>query len=111
VYERCLIGAKTVLRSRLDRNVGVALADLERVFRGYFIDDASIAVEQNFDPRGHNATRRNDPGLGRIIVWRKDSVLGDPRDDPNEAIDDDIRKHPNDDTVCDAKPRHQFLKL
>lgn len=55
--------AEAVLRSRLNGNVRVAPAYLERVFSGCLLDDASVAVDQDFDPRGHDTTGWDNPGL------------------------------------------------
>lgn len=60
--ESCFVMAVAVLRSRLDGDVRVAPAYLEWVFSGC-LDDAGVAINQDFDPRGHDATGWDNPGL------------------------------------------------
>lgn len=95
---------RIILRRRINRDIRMALADLEGVFRWPLLDHARIAVQQDLNPCRYDPAWRHNPRLRSVVVGGHDRVVGQPRDDPDEAVYDDVRKDTNYYAICDAMP-------
>ena len=59
-------------------------------------------------PSRDDASRWDNPRLGRVVVGRREALTGHPAQEPGDAVDEDVGDDACDDTVRDTMQTGQF---